>query len=128
MYFIEGEPYIPGLPFSSYTFVVGFHPLSSLPEKHLPDPKVSTTVVSKILDFFKEPRAVLLYTCDQSDAREQQRKKLFDLWFRQYGQPVLVKMDQEFDRTLFLSAITRKDNPFLKELKKSFTEIGRNLK
>lgn len=128
IYFIEGESYLPGLPFSSYTFVFGFHPLSPLPDKQASDPKVSATIAAKVLDFFDDPRAVLLYTCDQSDARERYRKRLFDIWYRQYGKEVLVKMDQEFDNTLFLSAIARKDNPFLSELQESFADIGQNLK
>ena len=65
------------------------------------DPKVGTTILTIVDQFFRENLNVLLYICDDSDGREAKRNRLFLSWFNrspvvsQSAQPALSLKDTD---------------------------------
>lgn len=79
------------------------------------DKRIAQTIVAILQEQFTDERTVILFTCDQSDQREQARNQLFDNWFKTYGTDAVVKIDKEIEG-LYASFLLRTDNPFYRQI------------
>jgi hypothetical protein len=127
LYFVEGEGYFDGHSFAPFVRMFGFRPLS--PPNSIPaDARIRDTVLTRIGQFFAIREHILVYVCDQSDQRQLARKRLFDRWAIGASTENLLKMDFQFDGSLFLSIVTRPDNPFLGDLMAALPQTGQAYK
>lgn len=125
VYFIYGEDYLPNQSYSKDIYVFGFQ--SNVKSKGIFDKRVAETIIQILDQFFKDKKNLIVYSCDQSDNKETARKKLFDGWFNAYGLIDYIKVDFQFEDSLYVSVIYRKDNPNIKEIEISLNQFGRTL-
>lgn len=90
------------------------------------DSKLRQTVQTFIYEFFKEPKAVLLYLCETGDNKQRSRNRLFESWFKSSShKSELVYLTSSIcddeDVTNYFGLITRNDNPNLPQI---LTEFG----
>ena len=123
VYFINGEDYLPNQSYSKDLYVFGFQSRT----KSTFDRRVGETIIKILNQFFTERKNLIVYSCDQSDKKEIARKKLFDNWFNAYGLIDYIKIDFQFDNSLFVSVIYRKDNPNIKDIEYSLDHFGKTL-
>jgi hypothetical protein len=123
VYFINGEEYLPNQSYSKDLYVFGFQ--SKIKSAY--DKRVGETIIKILNQFFVEGKNMIVYSCDQSDRKEIARKKLFDSWFNAYGLIDYIKIDFQFDDSLFVSVIYRKDNPNIKDIEYSLNQFGKTL-
>ncbi|WP_028664362.1 DUF6169 family protein [Runella zeae] len=123
IYFAEGEGYFEQEPFAEFVKIFGFRVLTN-PFSRIYNPRIAETVVYHLLEFFEDNRAIVLYTCDQSDGREAKRKKLFEKWYKIYATSEFVRWDFSFEGTLFLSILLKSDNPYLDAIKEALPKAG----
>lgn len=123
VYFINGANYLPNQSYSNFMYVFGFQSKT----KSIFDKKVAETIIKILFHFFTDNKNIVVYSCDQTDKKEFARKKLFDNWFNAYGIIDFIKIDFQFDNSLFISIIYRKDNPFIKDIEISLNQFGKTL-
>ncbi len=79
------------------------------------DRAILSTIVAIITDFFAVHKRVILYICDDSDSREQARKRKFDNWYKRFGSVLYQKYDlptvSDHSERFFASIFFRRDNP-----------------
>ncbi|MCZ8215552.1 MAG: DUF6169 family protein [Cyclobacteriaceae bacterium] len=83
------------------------------------DPRVEATIIQFISDFFERfNNDAILYVTDQSDGRQAERKRMFDLWFTRNQSKVSVKLiKQDFiNAPIYSSIILTESNPLLQEI------------
>lgn len=140
VYTTEAEGYFPeGTLFAAHAFMFGFKPLRenqhSLEETTSPfhsfprsrfitfDPRISDTIVSFILELFKDKRIVLLYVCDPSDSRQGVRAKLFDIWFRQYRIQNIIKVTLANTSSVSACMLFSSENTYKGEIEDCLPEM-----
>ena len=79
------------------------------------DPKIESTVLAIIDEFFRSNSHVLLYICDTSDGKEDGRNRLFLRWFDRHAEPgrftirtAHAKVEEE---TIYAAIIVDNKNP-----------------
>ena len=92
------------------------------------DPKVETTVLAIIDEFFRSNMEVLLYICDTSDGKEGGRNRLFLRWFDKHAAPgrftictARAKIENEL---VYAAIIVENRNPKLKEITADFKKTA----
>jgi hypothetical protein len=83
------------------------------------DPRVEATIIQFISDFFESTNNnAILYVTDQSDGRQAERKRIFDIWFTRNQSKVSVKLIKEdfIDVPIYSSIILAESNPLLQEI------------
>ena len=123
IYFAEGDGYFEGYDFALFVKIFGFRQITPSQDR-IHSKRIAETIVFHLLEFFDDERHIVLYVCNQSDNRQASRKRLFDNWYNYYAPDTFVKLDFDFDSTLFLSIITQKRNPYLAALQESLPKIG----
>jgi hypothetical protein len=123
IYFAEGDGYFEKEPFAEFVKIFGFRILT-IPLSRIYNPRIAETVVYHLLEFFEDKRAIILYTCDQSDGRQAKRKRLFEQWYNIYASTQFVRWDFSFEGALFLTIILRSDNPYFEEIKEALPKVG----
>lgn len=106
------SPYLEEYPEIVYEF--SFFP-DGLPSRF--SDKISTTIITFLRDIFSiNHSAVIVFICESSDSRELSRYRLFNKWFKKYGQG-FVKLDAEIsiDENIvyYHSVLTTETNPDL---------------
>lgn len=122
--FIDDEP-IGGC--KSYQFSI-----ENLTHSHTPyDPGVKDTIMSIILEFFRENEYVLLYICDTADGREGSRNRLFLKWFEQSETTnkftICTANAHVEDEIIYAAIIVSNSNPNLKAVIDDFNETASTL-
>jgi hypothetical protein len=78
------------------------------------DPRIGYTLVQIIKTFLNGLINAVVYVCDASDNKEFLRKKKFDVWFRQYDDGTIIKIDGHIaieDFNIYNAILIHKDNP-----------------
>lgn len=86
------------------------------------DPRISSTIIKIIFDFFSNNENALLFTCDKIDGKEKYRNELFNKWFKKYGESVFDKFNKNAN-SLYISIITSRLNPLKSKLLEEFDEF-----
>lgn len=111
----------------SYQFII-----RKIEEAHIPhDPKVKTTILAIINEFFRSNLNILLYICDTSDHREEARNRLFLTWFEHNAEPgrfIIRTANTEVEGEGFYAAIIVENrNPKLNDIIEEFEQTSRML-
>lgn len=69
----------------------------------------------------------LIYVCDASDSKELLRKRKFDVWFRQYDDGTIIKIDghiaiENFE--IYNAILIHKDNPKKNRFIEAFNDLN----
>lgn len=92
------------------------------------DPKVETTVLAIIDEFFRSNLQVLLYICDTSDGKESGRNRLFLRWFEKNAAPgrfTICKANAKVeDEMIYAAIIVENRNPKLKDITEDFEKTA----
>lgn len=90
------------------------------------DPKMETTILAIINEFFDSNMEVMLYLCDTSDGREESRDRLFLSWFERYDNYKRFTICRAHTKVegegLFLCIVVDNRNPRLKAITDEFEE------
>lgn len=88
------------------------------------DPKIETTVLAIINEFFRSNQHVLLYVCDTSDGKESGRNRLFLRWFERNAAPdqftIRTASAKVEDETVYIAIIVDNSNPKLQAITDDF--------
>lgn len=88
------------------------------------DPKIETTVLAIINEFFRSNQHVLLYVCDTSDGKEGGRNRLFLRWFEHHAAPsqftIRTASAKVEDETVYVAIIVDNSNPHLQAINDDF--------
>ncbi|MCU0338301.1 MAG: DUF6169 family protein, partial [Spirosomaceae bacterium] len=60
------------------------------------DPRITTTILAFLSNFFQNSQNVLLYVCDSLDRKQLTRKRIFEKWFSRFRTPYLEQYDFSF--------------------------------
>lgn len=106
--------------------------LQNVGNGHAPkDPKVETTVLAIIEEFFRSNQEILLYLCDTSDHREMARSRLFMLWFKRNADAtrftILSANTIVEDQFIYAAIIVENNNPHLSDITADFQEMANAL-
>jgi len=105
-----------------HTKILGFKLITG-PIKDIPsDLRIVSTILYNINQRFQDKETVIIYTCDQVDGREKVRKRLFDKWFVEHNTE-LLKVDLEFDNTLFITILYHPDNSNRAEIEQTILDL-----
>ena len=64
-------------------------------KKSKTDPRIAKTITIAITRLLKKnPNAIICFTCDSDDRKEDSRKRLFQKWFREFNTKSIVKLDK----------------------------------
>lgn len=121
VYFNPMFLYYPQFP---NTYAFNIEPEDKTP--HAIDRRIAVTIVEILRQFFKNMENAMIMVCDSTDGKEQKRRLLFDLWFENYNDGSLCKMDAsastpEYD--MYLSIYYKEQNPNKKQLLEAFREL-----
>lgn len=132
-YSVRFKPNVDYVPFEEYwrddlyeiVIQIAFAP----DPHHIPaDRFIFPTVIAIIADFFAVHQRVILYICDDSDARELARKRKFDTWYVRLGSELFEKHDlPSFSmgpERYFASVFFRRDNPNDLAITAAFDRLG----
>jgi len=135
-YFTEGASYFPeGLPFASQVKMFGFKPTNYEPKiqvkgkfakiklKNIYDSRVEITLVKAIKEFFTNPQAILTYVCLQSDGRQAERHRRFNIMYQRHFADQFIKRNFAEGPEIYASIIFRNDNPYLTDIEDSIAEF-----
>jgi hypothetical protein len=96
------------------------------------DRAVLATIIAIIVDFFRVNERVVLYICDDSDARQLARKRKFDNWYARFGSIEYAKMDMltptDGPEQFYASFFYRLDNPYRHEIAGAFEQLLMGIK
>lgn len=126
VYFSDGSGYFEHHPFANFVEIFGFRPLSDSYSVY--DKKVAETVVCILIKYFINNNFIITFVCDEKDRRQANRSRLFNLWFNKYSDDSFEKIDLVFEEHTYVSAIVAKNNPFYKEFKQEFPNLGEEYK
>ena len=91
------------------------------------DKKTGFTVAKIIEIFFANTENAIIYICDDSDSRQNSRKRKFDYWFWKFNDQSILK----YDSVAFIEGINiintlliHKNNPFLLEFIFAFNDLN----
>ena len=122
IYYLDGAAYLPDTAFGMHTKILGFKLITG-PIKDIPsDLRIVSTILYNINQRFQDKETVIIYTCDQVDGREKVRKRLFDKWFVEHNTE-LLKVDLEFDNTLFITILYHPDNSNRAEIEQTIPDL-----
>ena len=97
----------------AYWFNLTNHSLKASPR----DPKIRTTVILIIEEFFRSNPDILLYMCDSADNQQAQRSRLFLHWFDTYGQQkdyyTCTEMVKDGEEDNYIAMIVKRTHPQL---------------
>lgn len=95
------------------------------------DPKVETTILAIVNEFFRSNLEILLYLCDSSDGREASRNRLFMHWFEKNAEPGRFTIKQAHTEIegqgIFIAIIVENRNPKLKAITEEFDFAAKTL-
>lgn len=88
------------------------------------DPKIETTVLAIIDEFFRSNQHVLLYICDTSDGKEVGRNRLFLRWFEHHASSdrftICTANAKVEDEMIYVTIIVDNRNPHLSAITEEF--------
>jgi len=91
------------------------------------DPRIGNTLVQIIKTFLNGLINAVVYVCDASDSKELLRKKKFDMWFRQYDDGTIIKIDGHIatkDFEIYNTILIHKDNPKKNRFIEAFNDLN----
>ena len=95
------------------------------------DPKIDSTMLAIIDEFFRSNQHVLLYVCDTSDGKEGGRNRLFLRWFERHSTPerftICTANAKVEDEMVYIAIIVDNSNPNLKAITDDFNETAEAL-
>lgn len=91
------------------------------------DPRIGYTLVQIIKTFLNGLTNAVIYVCDASDSKELLRKRKFDVWFRQYDDGTIIKIDghiaiENFE--IYNAILIHKDNPKKNRFIEAFNDLN----
>ncbi len=135
-YFTEGASYFEeSTSFASQVKMFGFQPTNYQPTlqnrgeaakvklNNSYDSRVEITLVQAIKEYFNNPQAILTYVCLQSDGRQAERHRRFNIMYQRHFKDQFIKKDIAEGPDVFASIIFWKENPFRTEIEDSITEF-----
>lgn len=92
------------------------------------DALIPATIAAVVTHFFALRERAMVYLCDDSDAKADARRKLFDRWFERFDDHTFVKrqipLAVEQNGTAYIAEfVARLDNPYLEPILASFTRV-----
>ena len=102
--------------------------ITNVEHKHSPnDPLVFETIKVIIEVFFQQAPVVMLYICDPSDSRQEQRSRLYKIWFESYSNRdafTLADMTIDFEgQIVYGGLLIRKNHPAYIEILEAFNDF-----
>lgn len=94
--------------------------------RHPIDKRIGMTIVSILKEFFKKNENSMLMACDNTDGKEDKRRKIFDRWYEHYNDNSLIKLDAALANEVYklhVSMYIGKSNPRLELLISAFNEL-----
>ena len=87
------------------------------------DLRIRDTIANIIYDFWSDYDDVILFVCDSSDGRAQNRMRLFDYWYRSLNfDKDVVKIDFSVN-DINAAILAKKDNCLLSIAEKEIREL-----
>lgn len=126
VYFSDGSGYFENLYFSGYLNIFGFRPLSKTEFRY--DSRTVETLIYILIDYLQQDDYVIMFVCDESDTRQSNRNRLFNIWFKKYNDGSFEKLDLVFEQHTFVSTIISKNNPFILDFQNTFPRLGEEYK
>lgn len=93
---------------------------------HSIDRRIGITIASILEKFFKKNENSMLMACDNTDGKEDKRRKLFDRWYDTYSNNSLVRLDAALENDVYrlhVSMYIGKNNPRREQLISAFNEL-----
>ena len=91
------------------------------------DPKVKSTIICLVEEFFLTNPDILLYQCETGDNRQAMRARLFTRWFNEYDKRehfcVRVSVIKDDDVDNYIALIVQKSNPKLESILQDFEDF-----
>lgn len=115
----------PAIRDNIYTFNIDV--MSGNPETVVEDERVGLTILEVFRSFFAKMDNVVVYVCDNLDAREYARKKKFDYWFWKYNDGSIIKEDGMAmieGQQIINSMLLHKKNTHITEIILAFKELN----
>lgn len=79
------------------------------------DPKIRSTIIFIIEEFFRTNPDILLYMCDSADDQQAMRSRLFLRWFNAYGQQdeyyTRTEMIMDEEEENYIAIIVKRSHP-----------------
>lgn len=130
--FIDSSSYFSGTSsedFVSKVYSLNIDKLSD--NKAVYDPVVQETVECIVSHFFEDSENSLLYVCDNTDNKQEARKRKFNKWFNDYElKSEFIKLDEVIETPEGIhniSMIFHQYNPFKKYLEIAYYEAVETL-
>lgn len=90
------------------------------------DPKIRSTVILILEEFFRINPDVLLYMCDSADDQQAMRARLFLRWFNAYGQQqdyyTRTEIVEDDNEENYIAIIVKRTHPRLQTIIDLFDE------
>ena len=126
VYFSDGSGYFDELYFSKYINIFGFRPLSKTDFRY--DSRTVETIICILVSYLRQDNYLVMFVCDESDEKQSNRNRLFNIWFKKYNDGSFEKLDLVFEQHTYVSAILARNNPFYLDFKHSFPTLGEEYK
>jgi hypothetical protein len=104
-------------------YFIAFESVSSKKNKH--DPKIGETIITIISSCIDSAENIIIFTCDNSDKKQDAKNTLFQKWFKKYIKRDYYRYDKSPDKTfdgVYASFICSKNNPNIAEYTAIFNE------
>lgn len=84
------------------------------------DPKIRSTIIFIVEEFFRSNPDILLYMCDNADEQQAMRSRLFLRWFNAYGQQseyyTRTEMIMDGTEENYIAIILKRTHPHFQEV------------
>lgn len=94
--------------------------------RHPIDTRIGMTIAYILHNFFTKNQNSMLMACDNTDGKEDKRRKLFDRWYNIYNDNSLIKLDAALENDIYklhISMYINKTNPRRGQLISAFNDL-----
>lgn len=123
-YFVDYSIYHPDFN-EVYTF--NFEPEDPTP--HPIDPRIASTIVAILQEFFQNKERAMILVCDNIDGKENKRSRLFARWYTNFKSKDILKFDASAtteEYQLYVSILLSTAHPHKDKLVAAFYELVKN--